>query len=423
MQTMAIDAKESKKTKIEGIRKRSDGKYLVRVDWVDEVTGQRKYRRKLAKTLSEAVKLRETLKGSEPSLHPERVRFTDFVEQWLKLRCLTLAGSTTDRYVSSCAHLAQHFGQFWVDALTPDHVKTWLRKEQANNAPATLNGHLRILREIIKDAADKKNINKEDARSVVDVSGLREGPTKGRRGRSLGPDQACALIRAIEVLSRHWTRDKDRSRFAISPDIARILLTGLWTGCRRGELFALKWQDYQQGELYVMHSVYKRTEKSVKTDDPRIVTVVEPLALVLEEQRKWLLERQHPGLASGLIFPASPRGAKAGRTRRENEARKLGLTGDEVEIAWYRSPSCLSKPLIKACNEAQVPEISPHAFRRTFERLLRKAGVDQLVRRSLAGWASEGAQDIYGIHSVDRSERAAAGAAIVELVYGKGNKQ
>lgn len=40
-------------------------------------------------------------------------------------------------------------------------------------------------------------------------------------------------------------------------------------------------------------------------------------------------------------------------------------------------------------------DISAHSLRRTWENLLREAGVEQLVRRSMAGWRSEKAQAIY----------------------------
>jgi hypothetical protein len=46
--------------------------------------------------------------------------------------------------------------------------------------------------------------------------------------------------------------------------------------------------------------------------------------------------------------------------------------------------------------------------------MLRKAGVDDLVRRSMAGWRSKEAQRIYA--TVDPEERQAAAKAFVALV-------
>jgi integrase len=166
---------------------------------------------------------------------------------------------------------------------------------------------------------------------------------------------------------------------------------------RRGELLALRWEDYVDGELRVERSVWRRQEKSTKTDDPRRIVVVKPLAEALAEQRHWLVASQHPGLSSGLVFPASPLQARAGATRR----------GTDV-VSWYRSPTIFKEPLRKVVDAAGITDISAH-MRRTWENLMREAGVDQL-----AGWRSEKAQAIYA--TVAKEERDAAGEAVVRLV-------
>jgi integrase len=124
---------------------------------------------------------------------------------------------------------------------------------------------------------------------------------------------------------------------------------------------------------------------------------------LLQEQRRWLLEIQHPALPLGLIWPASPRQARAGAARRNSD-----------ELMWYRSPSVLDRPLRLACERAGLPRVSLHALRRTFENLLRSAGVDQLVRRSLAGWRTESAQAIYA--QVSPEERLQAVQKMAQLV-------
>jgi integrase len=133
------------------------------------------------------------------------------------------------------------------------------------------------------------------------------------------------------------------------------------------------------------------------------VTIVEPLERALTAQRQWLLTTQHPGLASGLIFPASPYHATGGSTRRQVD-----------DLSWFRCPTLFNVPLRKLVAAAGIPEISMHSLRRTFENLQRQAGVDQLVRRATAGWRSEDVQAIYT--TVDRTERDKAAAAVVQLV-------
>jgi integrase len=74
----------------------------------------------------------------------------------------------------------------------------------------------------------------------------------------------------------------------------------------------------------------------------------------------------------------------------------------------------LDRPLKKIVEKAKLPRISVHSFRRTYENLLRQAGVDDLVRRTLAGWRREGTQAIYA--GVAPEERAIAARKLVALV-------
>jgi integrase len=83
-------------------------------------------------------------------------------------------------------------------------------------------------------------------------------------------------------------------------------------------------------------------------------------------------------------------------------------------VSWFRSETVLDAPLRKVVKAAGITPISPHSLRRTYENLLRKAGVDDLVRRSMAGWRSEEAQRIYA--TVDPEERQAAARVLVALV-------
>jgi integrase len=95
--------------------------------------------------------------------------------------------------------------------------------------------------------------------------------------------------------------------------------------------------------------------------------------------------------------------ARAGATRRGAD-----------RLSWYRSPSIFQKPLLKVVKASGITDISAHSLRRTWENLLRVAGVDQLVRRAMAGWRTEKAQAIYA--TVDRSERDEAAKSMVRLV-------
>lgn len=370
-----------------GIRKDGPNRFLVRVDWNDDRTGQKRSAQKVCSTMAEAVEFREK-RGEVTRSQLERILFSDFVEQWASINKGRLQPSTRTRYVDCLAHISEAVGHIYVDALVPSDFRKWVADSLGEGyASATVAGWLRVARLVLDDAVSDGHLPGNPAKAI---KGLTPGRTQGRRGNSLTPEEFRRFLVHVHTCG-------------LAPDIARMLLVAAWTGCRKGELLALRFDDYKDGELKIERSVWRRHLKATKTEDPRRVVVVEPLAAVLNEQRRWLLETQHPALATGLMFPARPKQAKAGQTRRGVD-----------EVSWHRSENVLDAPLRRVVEAAGITPISLHSLRRTYENLLRKAGVDDLVRRSMAGWRSEQAQRIYA--NVDPEERQAAAKALVALV-------
>jgi len=342
-------------------------------------------------TLAEAVAHKEALIGTEDTKPRSRQRFGDYAANWIRENSEGWAPSTVLRYENALSHAIIEFGQYYTDSLEARNVRNWVKKMSSGYAAPTVNGWLRVLRQALDPAVEDGILNTNPARAT---KALREGRTKGKRGTALSVEEFGRLLEALEELSGT----------DIAEDVARLLKVVAWTGMRRGEVLALRWDDLVDDEIRVERSVWKRQEKTTKTDDPRRVALIEPLAEVLAEQRHWLISEQHPGLESGLVFPASPKHARTGATIRDGQ------------ISWFRSPAAMDGPLAKVVAAAKIPPISPHSLRRTWEDLLRRAGADQLVRRALSGWRTEKAQAIYA--TVNREERSAAASAVVDLVKG-----
>jgi integrase len=400
---MPIKRTRPKATGIPGIYQDGDNRFLIRAWFTDPKTGRQHKREGIATTLAAALVKKEELRGREPAKIVSRPRFADFAEQWLEAVAPTLAESTRDRYVTALAHLATRFGDHYVDAIDSRDVRSWQSEALKTAARPTVNGWLRVLRQVLARALDDRLITVNPAKAVKSVTEKRTG---GRRGRSLTVPELRRFLLATDELKQSAKEERKK----IGTDVIRMILVLVWSGMRRGEMFALKWSDYDGTELAIERSVYRGNEKATKTDDPRRVAVSGPLKSILDEQREWLRATKHQGQESGLVFPASPKHAWARAAKKE-----------ELEVRWYRSASCLDKPLRKIVMAAGVPEISPHSFRRTWENLLRLAGVDELVRRSLAGWRSEDAQEIYA--GVAADERTAAVNSVAKLVLIEGGKQ
>lgn len=383
-----------------GILQTSDGIYIVTARWTDPRSGTRKKREGTAPTLAEAVALQEAMKGRAPTPKPTRQRLDAFAEHYMAVHGQRLAPSTAERYVGELAHWITKLGSFYVDAIVPSDVRQALTMMAKTAAPATVNGRLRVLRQVFDDAVADGLMKANIARAV---KALPERRTRGRRGNALSADEFTTFVETVDVMTEE-AKAKTKSKDKIAEDIGRLLLVVAWTGMRRGEALVLRWTDRVDGELRVERSLGRgQVEKTTKTDDPRRISIVEPLMRVLDEQRRWLVATQHPGLASGLMFPSSPK-------QRAQAAARF----PDREPTWFRSASCLDVPLQRVVKRAGVTEVSPHSFRRTMENLARRAGVDGLVRRAQAGWRTETAQAIYA--TVDKGERKAAGEAVVSFV-------
>jgi integrase len=337
--------------------------------------------------MGEAAKFRED-RGEIVKDERRRQLLSDFAERWASINRGRFEPSTRMRYVTCLAHASEALEHIYVDALEPSDFRKWVADKLGEGySSATVASWLRVIRLVLDDAVSDGLLPGNSAKAIT---GLTPGRTQGKRGNTLTPDEFRRFLAHVPTCG-------------LAPDIARMLLVAAWTRCRKGELLALQFDDYKDGELRIERSVWRRHVKATKTDDPRRVVVVEPLAQVLNEQRRWLLESQHPALSTGLMFPARPKQGKAGRTRRGVD-----------EVSWFRSETVLDAPLRKVVKAAGITPISPHSLRRTYENLLRKAGVDDLVRRSMAGWRSEEAQRIYA--TVDPEERQAAARVLVALV-------
>ena len=384
-----IDTSKAKRTKHPGVKRLPDGRFLVTRSWIDPKTGRRLWRREIVSgTLADAVEARAKLRPEQKGGLKSRPRFGDFAETWLERhkQKSRIQPSTLERYTVDVAQLGVDFGGWWVDAIDYEAVEEWQTRVGAEYAPSTVNGWHRTMR-LILDAARRAGVVTVNA--AREVTTLPERRTGGRRGRSLEADQLARFLAAVP-------------KAKLPEDAARLVTCLALTGMRIGEVLALRWESVAGGELHVTDAVWRGQPKATKTDDPRRVTIVRPLAKALREQRAWLLREQHPGLGSGLVFPAAPQQAAAGAARRGGEVR------------WYRSQTSARKAILAVCKVAKVPEITPHSLRRTFEDVLREAGVDKLVRRAVAGWRSEKAQGIYA--TVSRRERDEAAAALVRVL-------
>ena len=99
-----------------------------------------------------------------------------------------------------------------------------------------------------------------------------------------------------------YSLDEIRAILAVLPEpAATIFATAAFTGLRRGEIRGMCWEDYRDGEIHVMRSVWEGHTTEPKTFQSRgAVPIIRPLARMLEGHR------MHCGNPeSGPIFASS----------------------------------------------------------------------------------------------------------------------
>lgn len=362
-----------------GITRASSGRYRVRVQVTDPRTGTRKEAdRWLTGSLAQAIDLREVLRAELRGEGPRSPgSLASYAIGWAERRALRLRPSSRSRYALTVAHIVADLGHLRVGELRPGDVEDWLVAQVGRgDAPATVNGRLRVLRSICRAAAADWGVPDPTAT----VQALREGESSRR------PLGAAELRRLLELVER-----EDPARYPL------LLLLAL-TGLRWGEATALRYEDLDEagGVLRVARAHWRGHVGETKAGRPRTYPLVPELLEVLREHRRRRMAAQAPGHGEGWCFAVRRRGGGWG----------------------LPAPSSWGKCLPRWCEAAGVRVVSPHAFRRSWVDLARQSGAHLVVARSLVGHAGDRVHERYS--SVATDEQRAVAGAVVRLVRGGG---
>ena len=205
---------------------------------------------------------------------------------------------------------------------------------------------------------------------------MRTPPRSTRETNSLNSQELKSFLKnAKELYPQHYT----------------MIFLGFTTGMRWGELAALHWDsiDEQNMQIYVERAHFRGRLGTVKTGEPRIVALLPEMLEVLRNHRQKMIKEQKSGFNNGLVFPSATGG--------------------------YSYQSMLTKPFQRICEKAKIQKrLTTKVFRRTFNNLLRRQGVDREVLRSLTGHSSEAMTSLYS--NVSALEQQMAVRKIIDSV-------
>lgn len=302
------------------------------------VNGRKTQKYFYGQTKSEVLRKIQTYKDEQA----EGLTFEEVADEWWKSHEPTLAANTTKSYKPALERAKARFGKQRIQALESTDVDRFLKDYIKENTPARKTAATQLM---VVNLTFKYAVSHGYARynPVRDVSLPRNLPKKARKF----PTQDD--IRKVKA--------------SVNVHFGMFAYWVLYTGCRRGELQALTWEDVDLKNKWINISkslYYKNGKATLKP--PKTEKGIRRVPLL-----KKLAEQIHPG--TGIIF-ANTKGTY--------------LTEHEFQDCWAKYV------------EASGVDCTPHQLRHAYATMLYENDVDPKEIQQLLGHAQlSTTMDIY----------------------------
>ncbi|MBE5793474.1 MAG: site-specific integrase [Clostridiales bacterium] len=263
--------------------------------------------------------------------------FRQYATSWLSLyKTHTVRHTTYSEYASILQkHLIPAFGDLPVTEITTDKIQQLLN-DKREYASKTLHEIQMVLGMVLEGAVEDGLIPRNPAKSKR----LRNPSTKKKERLALTEEQVADILNHLPTLKQK--RDQ------------RYLALLIYTGMRREEVLALRWEDVdlENGLLHVRRAI------TFKGNLP-----------VIGETKTQKGKRTiplHPDLLQWL-------------THEENNVEYVmqdNVTSSTMKRTWERIKS-----------EINVYGATPHCFRHTFTTVCRRSGMDEKTMQVIGGWS------------------------------------
>lgn len=254
------------------------------------------------------------------------IGFREFAIKWLETYAVVnnKPSEVVGKESTLRVHLVPFFENLTLDQIGAERIEAYkaAKVREGRLAAKTINNHLTVLRKLLVTA--------EEWRYIDRVPRIRRLPTKPSSFDWLN---AAESRRFLSAMREHY------------PQWFVLFLTALRTGMRRGEIFALHWDDVDlvARQLQVRYSVYRGKLTSPKNGRSRWIPLTNGLTQALGTHRAATM------LKGPLVFPA--------------EDGSLTRHQDHVD-----------RPLHGALKRAGLRRITFHTLRHSFASQLVSAG-------------------------------------------------
>jgi len=271
------------------IRKRGNTYYI------DFYVNGKRYRRAVGKNKKDAIEALRAIEGEiargKFNLPPKkRISFKEFAQFWLetysKVKNKPRTYKVNEQRLRT--HLLPYFGDKSLDSITPLMIEEFISKKKSQIKPATINRCLALLSKIFNDAVRWGYLVNNPMKQVSKLNEPEQG------FNYLTKEQVKKLLKNA------------------SPNARPILMLAVYTGMRKGEILALKWEHIDFEKKII--KVEETPEGSTKSKKVRYIPIHPDLLI---ELKKLKLKSR-----SEYVFPAEDGGMRKDFRKALNYALK-----------------------------------------------------------------------------------------------------
>jgi integrase len=300
----------------------------------------------------------------------DRTTLRAFIGEWLELRRPSVAPSTWDFYEDSARRFIRFLGEKADEPLASVSKRDLINYRTAlarDLAPRTVNHHLQFIRSLFK-AARRDELVHDDPTVLVEA--IRSQPSSIAR-------RAFTLAELSAILS------------VADPEWRSMVLFGLYTGQRLGDIAALTWNNIDL-EASQMRFITAKTGR----------VMILPLAPALAKHVLGLPSSEHPAT------PLHPRAYEI--VKRERRSGSLSNQfSDLLAQAGLSEKKTHGKTGVGRTSRRRPPGLSFHCLRHTATTFLHEAGIPAAVAQAFIGHTSEIIHQLYTHIGTESLRRAA----------------
>ncbi len=315
----------------------------------------------------------QVAKEKDVSSPAESITVSQTLSKWLNSRKAQLSPATTDRYRVAIKHVEPAIGSMRVSRLRPHYIEdlysALVTEGQSGSSIRKIHW---ALRQSLAWAHRRGYV------SIIATDGVELPPLGAREMEPPSSDDVRTVIDYLLATDADW---------------GTLVAVIAWTGCRRGEVAGLRWEDvdFKQGNLLIRRSVAAIPGgiqvKGTKTGDIRRIAIGPKTVKLLKAQRRRSDERAKKCGARvescSYIFSADPAGQRP------------------------YNPYTVTRTFVRACAKAGVTRMRLHDLRHHSATTLLKSGASVGEVMDRHGWRTVEMVNRYR-HLLEAQDSAAA---------------